>query len=165
MKYDPDWVDGHRVANRSKQWHCLAEALYHEARGETLKGQFGVAEVILNRVDSPKFPDTLCGVIYQGTGRLYACQFSYTCDKISDEINDVRIFERLGKIADIMINGGARQLTSGATFYHAKRVSPYWSHIFMHTVTIGEHKFYRPTTAISGTPAVVNMALSFNPLP
>jgi len=59
-------------------WQCLTEALYFEARGETIKGQFAVAEVILNRVASRAYPNTLCGVVNQGTGRRHACQFSYT---------------------------------------------------------------------------------------
>ncbi|MGB0426409.1 MAG: cell wall hydrolase, partial [Paracoccaceae bacterium] len=62
------------VAKGGKEWACLTEALYFEARGETVKGQFAVAEVILNRVSSPSFPDTICGVINQGTGRKFACQ-------------------------------------------------------------------------------------------
>ncbi len=64
------------VADGGPDWHCLTEALYFEARGESVKGQIAVAEVILNRVASPKFPDSVCAVVNQGTGRKYACQFT-----------------------------------------------------------------------------------------
>ena len=76
------------VAKGGKEWACLTEALYFEARGETVKGQFAVAEVILNRVSSPSFPDTICGVINQGTGRKFACQFTYTCDGRAEVIRE-----------------------------------------------------------------------------
>ena len=68
------------VATGGDQWSCLAEALYFEARGESLQGIVGVAEVILNRVDDRRYPNSLCGVVNQGTGERYRCQFTYTCD-------------------------------------------------------------------------------------
>ena len=71
--YDADYIASLPKASGGPQWKCLAQALYFEARGESLKGQIAVAEVILNRVDSRAFPDTLCGVINQGTGRKFAC--------------------------------------------------------------------------------------------
>ena len=76
--YSEAYLRGLPVAKGGKEWACLTEALYFEARGETVKGQFAVGEVILNRVSSPSFPDTICGVINQGTGRKFACQFTYT---------------------------------------------------------------------------------------
>jgi hypothetical protein len=70
--YSKAYLRGLPVAKGGKEWACLTEALYFEARGETVKGQFAVGEVILNRVSSPSFPDTICGVINQGTGRKFA---------------------------------------------------------------------------------------------
>jgi spore germination cell wall hydrolase CwlJ-like protein len=67
-------------ATGDAQWRCLAEAIYFEARGEPLAGQIAVAEAVLNRVDSPHYPDTICAVTNQGVGRGRACQFSYACD-------------------------------------------------------------------------------------
>ena len=89
------------VATGGQQWECLAEALYFEARGETVRGMFAVGEVILNRVDSDAYPDTLCGVINQGTGRLYACQFTYTCDGRAETIHEPRSWKRVGNVARI----------------------------------------------------------------
>ena len=85
------------------EWYCLTEAIYFEARGESFQGQVAVAEVILNRVDNDRWPDTICGVVNQGTGRKYACQFSYTCDGIPDTVNDRGSWSKLGRIAKIMI--------------------------------------------------------------
>ncbi|WP_110549186.1 cell wall hydrolase [Limimaricola hongkongensis] len=128
------------------QWECLTEALYFEARGESLKGQFAVAEVILNRVDSPDYPDSICGVVNQGTGRKYACQFSYTCDGLSDKVHDRRSWSKLGRIAEVMIEDGPRELTAGATHYHTTAVNPSWAGRIPRTAAIGAHLFYREAT-------------------
>lgn len=144
FRYTERWLARQPVVRGGAQWKCLTEALYFEARGESLKGQFAVAEVILNRVDSRRFPNSLCGVINQGTGRKFACQFTYTCDGHNERIGNRRVYNRLGKIADIMMNGGARNLTKGATYYHTTAVRPNWSRVFIHTATIGVHRFYRP---------------------
>jgi spore germination cell wall hydrolase CwlJ-like protein len=126
------------------QWKCLAEALYFEARGEPVKGQFAVAEVILNRVDSPKFPNSICKVVNQGTGRRHACQFSYTCDGKLERVVNRAVYDQVVGIARVMINGGMRQLSGGATYYHTTSVQPPWARRFEHTATIGIHKFYKP---------------------
>ncbi len=144
FRYSERWLARRPVVTGGKQWRCLTEALYFEARGETLKGQFAVAEVILNRVDSRKFPNSICGVVNQGTGRKFACQFTYTCDGRDERIGNRRVYNRLGKIADVMMNGGQRNLTKGATYYHTTAVRPNWSRVFVHTTTIGVHKFYKP---------------------
>ncbi|SEN95348.1 cell wall hydrolase [Palleronia pelagia] len=125
-----------------EQWQCLTEALYFEARGESVRGLFAVAEVILNRVDSSAFPGTVCGVVNQGTGRKYQCQFTYTCDGLSEVVHEPRAYERVGKVARLMLDGAERTLTDGAEFYHTKAVSPRWSRIFDRTTTIGAHHFY-----------------------
>ncbi len=128
------------------EWHCLTEALYFEARGETTRGKFAVAEVILNRVDSPDYPGSVCGVVNQGTGRKYACQFSYTCDGIADRVNEPGAWAEVGKIAEIMLDGTPRSLTAGATHYHTRAVSPSWAGRIPQTAAIGAHLFYREAT-------------------
>jgi len=149
VTYSREWLAQQDIKPSGTQWRCLAEALYHEARGESVKGQFAVAEVILNRVDSSAFPDTICGVVHQGTGRKYQCQFTYTCDGHSDRINEHSAFERVGKVAYLMKNGAPRDLTDGATHYHTKAVRPNWSRKFPRTATIGVHHFYRMPTRVS----------------
>jgi spore germination cell wall hydrolase CwlJ-like protein len=130
-------------ATGGPQWTCLSEALYFEARGESVTGQFAVAEVILNRVDSARYPNSICGVVKQGTGRIHACQFSYTCDGNPETISEPGAYRQVGKVARIMMDGQDRALTSGATHYHTKAVSPSWSKVFPRTTTIGVHHFYR----------------------
>lgn len=132
------------VAKGGERWQCLSEALYFEARGESIKGQFAVAEVILNRVDSPSFPNTVCGVVHQGAKNgKYQCQFSYKCDGKAEIIAEHGAYRRVGKISRIMLDGEARILTKGATYYHTTAVSPSWSRKFTQTTRIGVHKFYR----------------------
>ncbi|XXK30142.1 cell wall hydrolase [Rhodobacteraceae bacterium nBUS_24] len=132
-----------------KQWACLAEALYFEARGEEVKGQFAVAEVILNRVDSASFPSFPCGVVHQGTGRRFACQFTYDCDGRAEVIRDQKAYIQVGKVAQIMLEGAPRRLTKGALYYHTKSVNPKWARSFSKTVTIGSHYFYVPPQKIA----------------
>jgi spore germination cell wall hydrolase CwlJ-like protein len=83
-----------------------------------------VAEVILNRVDHANYPDSVCDVVNEGTGRRFACQFTYTCDGRPEEMTDERALHRLGHIARIMLDGAPRDLTGGATHYHADWVNP-----------------------------------------
>ncbi|MBJ3762173.1 cell wall hydrolase [Maribius pontilimi] len=142
IEYTAEFLARQPSAKGDKQWACLAEALYFEARGETPKGQFAVAEVILNRVDSAQFPDTVCGVVNQGTGRKYQCQFTYTCDGLSDVVRDAASYRDVGKIAKLMLDGAPRALTDGAEFYHTKAVNPRWAKVFDRTTTIGAHHFY-----------------------
>jgi hypothetical protein len=125
------------------EWECLSQAIYHEARGESLEGQIAVAEVILNRRDSGKYPATVCGVVEQGTGRRNECQFSFWCDGLSDEIRDQGAWAEVGRVARVMIDGAPRDLTEGAMFYHTKAVEPYWADEFTETAEIGAHLFYR----------------------
>jgi spore germination cell wall hydrolase CwlJ-like protein len=143
VAYSLDWLDAQPKATGGAAWKCLTEALYFEARGETVAGQFAVAEVILNRVDSDRFPDSVCGVIRQGTGKRYQCQFTYTCDGRPETITERRSHERLGKVARLMLDGADRVLTKGATHYHTTAVNPRWARKFPRTATIGVHHFYR----------------------
>ncbi len=141
--YREAWLDTRPVAAGDAQWRCLSEALYFEARGEPIAGLFAVAEVILNRVDSQVFPDSVCGVVKQGTGKRFACQFTYTCDGLREDINDRAAWIRVGKVARAMLDGAPRALTGGATYYHTNYVAPSWSRRFVRTASIGDHYFYR----------------------
>lgn len=133
----------------AESWRCLAEAIYFEARGESTRGQVAVAEVILNRVDSRRYPKTVCGVVKQGTGKRNLCQFSYTCDGKPDRILNKRAFLKAGKIAKMMLDGRPRVLTGKATHYHTTAVSPRWSKKLTKTALIGVHIFYRLPTKVS----------------
>ncbi|WP_243697926.1 cell wall hydrolase [Rhodovulum bhavnagarense] len=145
--YSLAWVDAQPLAKGGKEWQCLTEALYFEARGESVQGQFAVAEVILNRVASAAYPDTVCDVVHQGTGKRYQCQFTYTCDGHAEVINEPATYRRLGKIARAMLDGAPRKLTGGATHYHTTAVHPGWANRLPRTATIGVHHFYRQASA------------------
>ena len=148
--YNANWLNSQDTASGGDQWKCLAEALYFEARGETIKGQFAVAEVIMNRVKSGRFPDSVCGVVNQGTGKKYQCQFTYTCDGIPENIREPRAWERVGKVARAILDGRApMNLTDGATHYHTNAVRPRWSRTYTKTASIGVHLFYRHTWRVS----------------
>ncbi|MXU65518.1 cell wall hydrolase [Rhodobacteraceae bacterium KN286] len=145
-------VDALPRAEGGAELDCLAEALYFEARGETLLGQIAVLEVILNRVDAKKYPDSVCGVIAQGTssGRKHACQFSYKCDGRKEVFSEKATYERGRKLAKMMLDGRTRDLTDGATHYHTKHVNPSWARRLTKTARYGVHLFYRyPTTIAS----------------
>ena len=144
MSYSFAWLDAQPKASGGENWKCLSEALYFEARGETVKGQFAVAEVIVNRAKSARFPDTICGVIRQGTGKKYQCQFTYTCDGHKEVIAEPRAYERVAKVARAMLDGASGDLTNGATYYHTVAVNPRWARKFTQTARIGVHLFYRP---------------------
>lgn len=139
-----DWTEFQNAApTGGPQWKCLTEALYFEARGEGLAGQIAVAEVILNRVDSRRYPNSVCGVVRQGAENLNACQFSYNCDGKPEVVADKRAWARAGRIARRMIDGRERELTLNATHYHNGDVSPRWARRLVRTARIGDHTFYR----------------------
>lgn len=125
------------------QVRCLQEAIYHEARGEDILGQYAVAEVILNRVDLPNFPDDVCGVVRQNAHRMNACQFSYACNGRSLEMRDADARRLAGAIAQILMSGAPRELTDGATHFHSASVRPTWAARFQRTARYGSHLFYR----------------------
>ncbi|MCR8725255.1 cell wall hydrolase [Frigidibacter sp. ROC022] len=143
ISYDPEWIAAQPHATGGAEFKCLAEALYFEARGETVKGQVAVAEVILNRRDSGLYPNSVCGVVGQGAGRRHACQFSYKCDGHADVIREKAAYERVAKIAKLMLAGAPRTLTHGAMYYHNGTVHPSWARRFALTAKIGTHRFYR----------------------
>ena len=145
LEFSKSWVDAQPEARGGDELQCLAEALYFEARGETVKGQFAVAEVIPNRVEAERFPASACGVINQGTGKKYQCQFTYTCDGHKEVISEPRAFERVSKVARAALDGVAPELTKGATHYHTTAVKPQWSRVYTKTAAIGDHVFYRHT--------------------
>ena len=130
---------------------CLAQNIYHEARGETIAGQVAVAWVTLNRMEADKFPNTLCGVVKQartdskGNPLRNQCQFSWYCDGKSDRIRNQREWEDVQLITNVVLIDWARASRSpvaNATFYHADYVEPYWANSFTEIATVDNHIFY-----------------------
>lgn len=139
----PAWLPSRPPASAGPELRCLAEALYFEARGETVRGQLAVAEVILNRRDSGLYPDSVCGVVGQGSQSRSGCQFSYKCDGRADTIREKAAYREVSMVAAAMLAGAPRGLTDGALYYHNSRVKPSWSRKFALTAKIGTHRFYR----------------------
>ena len=144
------WMTASTGANLRDEHHCMALNIYFEARGESHEGRVAVGHVVLNRVADQRYPSTVCGVINQGTGERYRCQFTYTCDGQPEVIGEKRAYNLVGKVARVMLDGAPRKLTAGATFYHTKSVQPKWSQSFERTATIGFHHFYREPDRMAG---------------
>ena len=131
--------------------HCLALNVYHEARGEPVRGQMAVVAVTLNRVSLNSYPDTVCGVVRQArtdtNGNLvrHQCQFSWYCDGISDEPRDNAAWERVKIVTQLAVEqygDEGRDITHGADHYHTYRVQPNWADQTQITQVIGAHTFY-----------------------
>ncbi len=129
----------------AKEKKCLAEAIYHEARGEPILGQFAVAQTVLNRVRTDFYPNTVCAVVYQGVRRhSRACQFSFACDGIRDRTSEKKHWDIAKEIAERVADGKVWLPEVGhATHYHANYVRPSWRRAMDITSRVGRHIFYR----------------------
>lgn len=123
--------------------NCLARAVYFEARSESELGQLAVAKVILNRVKDPEYPKSICGVVYQGSGRRNSCQFSFACDGLPDDVRSAASWANAKRIAKKAIAGDAQMsVIATATNYHADYVKPKWAKNMKRLIKIGRHVFY-----------------------
>jgi len=134
---------------------CLSLNIYHESRSDNLAGRVSVADVVLNRVDSNLFPDTICGVVHQSKTRVNwkgnivpvrgMCHFSWYCDGLSDEPLEEDAWSDSQVVAEMVMNGNFRGISEGATHYHATYVEPNWINDrgMVPVGRIGQHKFYR----------------------
>ncbi len=142
-----------RIELSKSERKCLAQAIYHEARGEPEYGQWAVANVILNRVKSPSYPATICEVVFQNAStNNYKCQFTFACDNRPDSAGIGNRIVRLSWVKSNLIAKAAyRQFLLGeslgilpdsALFYHANTVSPSWAKVYKIVARIGNHIFY-----------------------
>ena len=131
---------------RAEAQKCLADAVYFEARGEVMKGQEAVAQVVMNRVFSGRYPHDVCGVVYQNARRHLACQFTFACEgKDLNKIDEPDMWEQAKQIARDMLDGKIWLAEVGhATHYHAYWVHPSWVHEMTRLYRLGVHTFYRP---------------------
>ena len=139
---------------RAKSEKCLAEAVYFEARGEAVRGQIAVAQVVMNRAFSGFYPTTVCGVVYQNKNHHLACQFTFACDNVADVVREPDMWDRAKKIAKAMLDG---QLwlpeVAKSTHYHAYWVHPSWVSEMKKMYKFGVHTFYRPRAWGDGSDA------------
>lgn len=141
-----------RKALEASEVHCLAQAVYHEARGEPESGQWAVASVILNRVESNAYPDTVCDVVFQNAQMKNRCQFSFACDGRSDEGGNGNIIDRESWVkSNIIARVSYRNFLEGerhedgltkALHFHTTSVSPSWASAYAEVAAIGNHVFY-----------------------
>ncbi len=140
MPADP----GYDVNRYAQELNCLATAIYHEARGEPDPGQIAVAQVIINRVRSGYFPDSVCGVVYQNKHWRNRCQFSFACDRISDRVRDRGSWKKAKAFAEDVMDGDAFiDTVNDSTHYHADYVHPRWVRGMVKRDKIGRHIFYQ----------------------
>ena len=132
------------AAELNSEAHCLAQAIYHEARSETYAGQLAVAEVVMNRVSSRRYPNSVCGVVFQGHKRRTGCQFTFTCDGSLKAGEYGVSWGQSQKLAWKVMFGLHENVSDSATHYHAVYVNPVWAKRLKRTVKIGRHIFYRP---------------------
>ena len=137
--------------NMDNDYHCLASNIYWESRNQSLGGKMAVAQVVMNRVDKGRFPDTICSVVKQtkyypsGGIDLHDCQFSWYCDGRGDEPfeNEQHIYEDAFYLAVNMIDNRTMDMTEGATHYHSDKVYPYWADSLQRMTQIDNHIFYK----------------------
>ena len=122
---------------------CIAMAIYWEARGEPIEGQFAVGQVIINRMHDPRYPSDACSVVYEGGEARHECQFSFYCDGRSDQPTDYVPWKVAQLIAQAVYEGRAAPVIGEATHYHATRVRPDWASTGQVVGKINQHVFYR----------------------
>ena len=139
--------------DRRRALRCLSQAIYYEAALESTPGQEAVAQVILNRVRDPNYPDSICGVVFQGAERTTGCQFSFTCDGALSQPPVTWAWDRASKVAERVLAGHVAARVGTATHYHADYVFPWWSPTLAKIDQIGAHIFYRWKGAYGETAA------------
>jgi len=142
---------------RERAERCLADAVYFESRGEPVSGQKAVAQVVINRVFSGRYPRDVCGVVYQNAFRHLACQFTFACTgKRLNRGGEPSMWERATRIAKDVLDGKIWLSEIGhATHYHARYVRPYWVRSMAKLYRVGVHIFYRPRAWGSGSDSPV----------
>ena len=128
------------VSEHAQDRHCLALAMYWEARGEGRTGMVAVGFVVRNRVRDPRFPNAVCDVVYEG-GETPPCQFSWWCDGRSDRPTDATQWRRSLELAREMLTTSVEDPTQGALFFHSTAMASPWRRT--RTAKIGNHIFYR----------------------
>lgn len=127
----------------SRDLECLTQAAYYEARGEGTDGMRAVVQVVLNRARHSAFPNSVCGVVFQGSGRRVGCQFSFTCDGSMRGPVNSGAWNRARSVASAALSGAVHSAVGNATHFHTTGVSPRWSNTLIRVGQVGDHVFYR----------------------
>ena len=148
----PFSAEGVSVDAQARSLDCLAQAIYYEARSETEDGQRAVAQVVLNRVRHDTYPNSVCGVVYQGSHLGTGCQFTFTCDGSLGYAATGPSWTRARRIAADALSGEVYAPVGTATHYHTTAILPYWASSLTRAAVVGSHIFYR-WRGREGTPA------------
>lgn len=136
--------DGLTSLDRYRALTCLTNAIYYEAANEPDDGQRAVAQVVLNRVRHPAWPNTVCGVVYQGTERTdLRCQFTFSCDGSMARLPVADKWARARRVALRALSGAVFAPVGMATYYHTLAVHPDWASQLDPVAVVGAHIFYR----------------------
>lgn len=130
-------LDGERAQ------YCLTAAIYYEAASETDNGMRGVAQTVLNRVRHPSFPNSVCGVVFQGSQRAGVCQFTFACDGAMARAPSASGWARASRIAAEALAGKVFASVGLATHYHTQAIWPRWGKSLVMTNIVGAHIFHR----------------------
>jgi len=131
------------TGGRERELDCLTQAVYFEARGESARGQAAVAQVVMNRVRDPRFPKSVCKVVYQGAASR-GCQFSFACDgSRSGRRREASAWTRARRVAARALSGVAVAEIGSATHFHTTGVAPAWGPQMRRVAQVGMHIFYR----------------------
>jgi spore germination cell wall hydrolase CwlJ-like protein len=139
--------------DRAQAQRCLSQASYYEAAREPREGQRAVAQVVLNRVRHPAYPNSVCGVVFQGSARSTGCQFSFTCDGSLTWAPEPGLWRQVEAVAREALEGVVETGVGSATHYHADYVAPYWAPTLVKMTQVGAHIFYRWTGPMGEPPA------------
>jgi len=152
-------------SDHARAQRCMTQAIYYEAASESDAGQRAVAQVVLNRVTHPAWPNTVCGVVYQGSERTTGCQFSFTCDGSLARQPSAIFWTRASRIAREALAGAVYAPVGLATHYHTLAVHPYWADSLEQVTVIGAHQFYRWPGAAGSRSAFTMRHIGGEPLP
>ena len=156
---------GYGAGTAGRALDCLATAVYYEAASEPLDTQRAVAQVVLNRMRHPSYPDSICGVVYEGSSRTTGCQFTFTCDGAMHRRRpDATGWAVASRVAGQALNGYVHAPVGLATHFHADWVVPYWSTSLAKVGKIGTTIFYRWRGAASHASAFSDRYSGVEPL-
>jgi len=139
----PPFVTSNSSDDASRAAECLTAAVYYEARSQSVEGQRAVAQVVLNRVRDRAFPNSVCGVVYQGAERRTGCQFSFTCDGSMNRPRELGAWNRARAVAAAALGGSVYAPVGAATSFHTTSILPWWASSLARITTVGAHVFYR----------------------
>ena len=155
----------HSFVDKLRSLDCLTTAIYYEAASESDDGQRAVAQVVLNRVRHPTYPNSVCGVVYQGSERATGCQFSFTCDGSLTRVPSAAGWARARRIAAAALAGSVFAPVGLATHYHTHQVLPHWARSLVKSAVVGAHIFYRWNGGWGGPAAFRQAYAGVEPMP